>query len=106
MRMIGSETADFVTARFLLKPGRSYEQAVKGFQSYKEGKDPFPEGRAALAQLFARACFSRSRRRYIYVKNRLEGSAPWTISEVLKARASERERLQKESPGHSASSAG
>ena len=94
MRMIGSETADFVTARFLLKPGRSYEQAVKGFQPYKEIKDPYPEGRAGLAQLFSKACFSRTRKRYIYVNNRLEGSAPWTISQVLKALAEERRDLQ------------
>jgi uncharacterized protein YecE (DUF72 family) len=83
IRMIGSETADFVAARFLLKPGRTYEQAREGFKPYKEIKDPYPEGRAALAQLLGRACFSRSRKRYIYVNNRLEGSAPLTIAAVL-----------------------
>ena len=83
MGMLGSETADFVTARFLLKPGRNYEQAVKAFQPYKEVKDPNPDARNALGQLLGRAAFSRTRRRYIYVNNRLEGSAPWTISAVL-----------------------
>ena len=83
MRMIGSETADFVTARFLLKPGRIYDQAVKVFSPYKEIKEAYPEARAALAQLLGRSCFSRSRKRYIYVNNRLEGSAPLTIAAVL-----------------------
>ena len=83
MKMIGSETADFVSARFLLKPGRNYEQAVKAFQPYKEIKEANPEARIALSQLLGRAAFSRTRKRYIYVNNRLEGSAPWTISAVL-----------------------
>jgi uncharacterized protein YecE (DUF72 family) len=85
MRMIGSETADFVTARFLLKPGINYEQAVKAFRPYKEIKEPNPEARLALGQLLGRVAFSRTRKRYIYVNNRLEGSAPWTIASVLAA---------------------
>ena len=89
LRMIGSETADFLTARFLLKPGRSYEQAVKAFQPYKEIKEPNTEARAALGQLLGRACFAKTRKRYIYVNNRLEGSAPLTISAVLNAATAE-----------------
>ena len=87
IRMVGSETADFVTARFLLRPGKSYQQAKTGFHPYKEIKEPYPEGRGALAQLLGRACFSRTRKRYIFVNNRFEGSAPWTISAVLDAMA-------------------
>jgi hypothetical protein len=83
MRMIGCETADFVTARFLLKPGRCYEKAVQAFQPYREIKEPVPESRIALQHLLGRACFSRTRKRYIYVNNRLEGSAPLTIAAVL-----------------------
>jgi uncharacterized protein YecE (DUF72 family) len=85
MRMVGSETADFVAARFLLKPGRSYEQAVQAFQPYREIREPVPDARSALQQLLGRACFSRTRKRYIYVNNRLEGSAPLTIGAVLEA---------------------
>jgi uncharacterized protein YecE (DUF72 family) len=85
MRMVGNETADFVTARFLLKPGRTYEQAVKAFQPYREIREPVPEARTALQQLLGRACFSRTRKRYLYVNNRLEGSAPLTIAAVLEA---------------------
>ena len=85
IRMIGSETADFVTARFLLKPGRSYDQAVKAFQPYVEIKEPNDDARAALGALLGRACFSKTKTRYIYVNNRLEGSAPRTIAAVLEA---------------------
>ncbi len=85
MRMIGSETADFITARFLLKPGRSYEEAVKAFQPYTEIKEPNTEARTALAKLLGNAAVGRTRKRYIYVNNRLEGCAPWTIVAVLEA---------------------
>jgi uncharacterized protein YecE (DUF72 family) len=85
IRMIGSETADFVTARFLLRPGKSYQQAKTGFHPYKEIKETYPEGRNALKELLRSSCFSRTRKRYIYVNNRFEGSAPWTISAVLEA---------------------
>ncbi len=85
MKMIGNETADFTAARFLLKPGRSYEQAVKSFQPYTEIKEPYQEGRDALAKLLTRAGPNRTKRRYIYVNNRLEGSAPWTIVAALEA---------------------
>jgi uncharacterized protein YecE (DUF72 family) len=85
MRMIGSETADFCAARFLLRPGRNYEQAVKAFTPYTEIKEPNPEARIALTKLLGRATFSRARRRYIYVNNRLEGCAPWTIVAALEA---------------------
>jgi hypothetical protein len=56
---------------------------LKTFLPYKEVKEAYPEARAALAQLLGKACFSRTRKRYIYVNNRLEGSAPLTIAAVL-----------------------
>jgi uncharacterized protein YecE (DUF72 family) len=82
IRMAGSETADFTSARFLLKPGRNYEQAVKNFQPYSEIKESNQEARAALAKLLTPAKAGR-KRRYLYVNNRLEGCAPKTIYEVI-----------------------
>ena len=36
MAIVGSETNDdFLAARFLLKPGRKYEEAVKEFSPYR-----------------------------------------------------------------------
>ena len=93
VRIIGEEAADFVTARFLLKPGRTYEQAVKSFEPYSEIKEPNEEARTGIKQLLGRTCFTRTRKRYIFVNNRLEGSAPWTISAVLAAMAAERSSL-------------
>ena len=86
--MIGSETADFATARFLLKPGRTYESAVNAFQPYTEIKDEYPEGRHAIVYLLRQATSNTSRRYYLYVNNRFEGSAPWTIWNALHAAAS------------------
>ncbi len=80
----GSEPASFTTARFLLKPGRTYEQAVKAFQPYMEIKEPYPEGRDGIVYLLRQATTNTSRRYYLYVNNRFEGSAPWTIVNALR----------------------
>ena len=81
--MIGSETAEFASARFLLKPGTKYEQAVKSFQPYTEIKLPDQDARSALAKLLTPAGSGHPKRRYLYVNNRLEGCAPKTIYEVI-----------------------
>jgi len=83
LRMIGNETADFITARFLLKPGRTYEQAVTSFQPYSEIKEVYPERRNPLSRLLQPASSGRIQSRYIYVNNRFEGCAPWTILAAL-----------------------
>ena len=44
-------TADHAVARFLLRPGRSYQQAVEMFSPYERVQDPYPEGRQALRGL-------------------------------------------------------
>ena len=85
VKMAGADTAGFATARFLLKPGRTYEQAVKVFQPYMEIKEPYPEGREAIVYLLRQATTHASRRYYLYVNNRFEGSALWTIVKALKA---------------------
>jgi hypothetical protein len=60
---------DLVAARFLLKLGRKYEQAVKAFEPYDSIKEENPEARAA----------GPKRRTFIYVNNRLEGNANSSI---------------------------
>jgi uncharacterized protein YecE (DUF72 family) len=82
MALPDSFTADFAAARFLLKPGRSYEQAVEKFQPYREAKEPYLEAREALKNLLTTKP-GRPGRRYIYVNNRLEGSSLWTLYAVL-----------------------
>lgn len=66
----------------LIRPGRSYEDAVRLFQPYKELKEPYPFGSAELAQL-ALDAKDKGRKAYILVSNRLEGSAPHSIGGIL-----------------------
>ena len=52
MALAGSETnPGLAAARFLLKPGRSYEEAVKSFQPYNQTKETNDEARKAGAAL-------------------------------------------------------
>ena len=78
----GSDTADFTVARFLLKPGRSYEESVKTFEPYRGIKEPNEEARTA-AQKILEQSMVKKRRATIYVNNRLEGCAPLTIDAFL-----------------------
>ena len=80
LQLPDSLTADFTSARFLLKPGRNFEQAVEYFTPYKEIKEPYPEAREALMKLLTLpAGAEHPRRRFLYVNNRLEGCSLWTI---------------------------
>jgi len=80
MALDGSFTADFFASRFLLRPGRKYEEAVKSFSPYESVQDPFPEGRRAIETLATKKPLKPS---FIFVNNRLEGSALGTITGVL-----------------------
>lgn len=81
----GSRTTPaFCGARLLLKPGRRYEEAVKLFSPYREIKEPYVEGRAAVARLIKQAVAGGvATKTFIYVNNRFEGNAPGTITAVL-----------------------
>ena len=46
---------DLVAARFLLKPGRKYEQAVKAFEPYDSIKEENPEAHEAGRALISSA---------------------------------------------------
>jgi uncharacterized protein YecE (DUF72 family) len=82
--LAGSETrSDLVAARFLLKPGRSYEQAVKSFQPYDETKEINEEARKAGAALIQSAKKHPKKKTFIFVNNRLEGNALQTIKAML-----------------------
>jgi len=71
-------------ARFLLKPGRKYEAAVKTFQPYDRVKEVNPEARAAGKTLIAEAKKAQPRpKTLIFVNNRLEGNALETIAAML-----------------------
>jgi uncharacterized protein YecE (DUF72 family) len=80
----GSQTnPDVTAARFLLKPGRKYEEAVKAFEPYGETKETNPEARAAGAALIQNGKKNPKRKTFIFVNNRLEGNALNTIRAML-----------------------
>jgi uncharacterized protein YecE (DUF72 family) len=85
MALPGSRTnPKLCAARFLLKPGRKYEEAVKTFQPYDKVKEPNPDARAAGRALIAAGKTKKSdRKTFIYVNNRLEGNALETIDAML-----------------------
>ncbi len=85
MALPGSRTnPDLVAARFLLKPGRRYEEAVKYFEPYESIKEENPEARAAGRTLIAEGRAAGPKRRtLVFVNNRLEGNAISTIAAMM-----------------------
>lgn len=85
MATAGSRTnPDLTAARFLLKPGRRYEDAVKAFEPYDAIKEVNPEARASGRQLIADGKASGPRRKtFVFVNNRLEGNALSTIAAMV-----------------------
>ena len=74
---------DLVAARFLLKPGRKYEDAVKSFQPYDKTKEVNEEARKAGAALIQEGKKTAKRKTFIFINNRLEGNALLTILAML-----------------------
>jgi uncharacterized protein YecE (DUF72 family) len=85
IELSGSETNPGLTAaRFLLKPGRSYEEAVKSFQPYDQTKEVNESARKAGAKLIQDGKKKQKKKRtYLFVNNRLEGNALATIKAML-----------------------
>lgn len=79
---LGVETGS--VARFLLKPGRKYEEAVSKFSPYTRTQEVNEEGRASLAHLIEKGWLKQSRDgTFLYINNRLEGNALMTVLGVL-----------------------
>lgn len=72
-----------VAARFLLAPGRKYEDAVKAFQPYDRIREVNSEARAAGTVLSREGQQAPNRKTFIFVNNRLEGNALETIASML-----------------------
>jgi hypothetical protein len=85
MALPGSRTnPKLIAARFLLKSGRKYEEAVKNFHPYDKAKELNLEARAAAQTLIAEGKTSGTGHgTFIYVNNRLEGNALETIDAIL-----------------------
>ncbi len=87
MALPGSQThPELVAARFLLKPGRKYDDAVKTFQPYDQTKEVNEEARKAGAQLIKEGKAEGTKKKtLIFVNNRLEGNALNSISAMIEA---------------------
>ncbi len=87
MALPGSRTnRQLSAARFLLKPGRKYEDAVNTFQPYDRVKEQNPAARAAGRALIAQGRQAGEKpKTFIYVNNRLEGNALETIGAMMSA---------------------
>jgi len=73
-------------ARFLLKPGRPYGEAVKRFSPYEKIQEANPEGRAAAVKLLKRLPGGDPRARgFIYLNNRFEGNALQSLAAIVAA---------------------
>lgn len=72
-------------ARFLLRPGRKYEEAVKAFAPYERTQETNYEARDAGRRLIALGRGMPGKKRtFIYVNNRLEGNALETIAAMVR----------------------
>ena len=83
--VVGDQRVDRTTvARFLLKPGRKYEEAVNRFQPYTHTQDLNEDGRAALKALVDRGWLKPAKDgTFLYINNRLEGNALMTVLALL-----------------------
>lgn len=75
-------TADFQVVRALLRPGRTYEDAVAKFSPYLHVQEPLPGARQAVRRFVERAR-SRKQTAFLFVNNRLEGNAPESIAAMV-----------------------
>lgn len=82
IQMAGVLSGKFSVARALLKPGRTYEEAVERFQPYDSIKEENPELRLGLVDAVQR-CIEEGKILYAYVNNRAEGNSPRTIEAIL-----------------------
>jgi uncharacterized protein YecE (DUF72 family) len=79
----GSVSGPFIVARALLRPGRTYDEAVDAFAPYDRIQEPNPELRRDLLRLIDTAVKTRIPA-YLLVNNRAEGSSPLTVAEVAR----------------------
>ena len=81
--LVGDQLHDLhAGVRLLLKPGRSYRQAVDRFAPYRRVQEVSESARDAGARLIESALLKK-RRLYLYGNNRLEGCSPRTLAAIL-----------------------
>jgi len=85
MAMAGSITnPNLAAARFLMTPGRKYDESLKLFQPYDRLREPDEDARKAAAALIVGGeRYEPRRKTFVYVNNRLEGNALETIAAMI-----------------------
>ena len=84
LQLEDSFTASFTGARFLLTPGRKYQEAVDSFSPYDQVQQVDADARQAASDLAKRAIEQAGKKpSVLYVNNRLEGNSLGTIMAVL-----------------------
>lgn len=78
----GILTSSFSVLRGLLKPGRTYAEAVAAFKPYDRIREENPELREGVVES-VRRCLAEGRTLYVYINNRAEGNSPKTIEGIL-----------------------
>ena len=79
-----SFTTDFTGARFLLTPGRKYQEAIDTFSPYDQVQQVDADARQAASDLAKRAMEQPGKKpSVLYVNNRLEGNSLGTIMAIL-----------------------
>jgi uncharacterized protein YecE (DUF72 family) len=81
LELPGAFTAPFAVARILLRPGRTYNEAVDAFAPYDRIRERNLDLRRDVARLIRQAAALRIPA-YVLVNNRAEGSAPLTIAAI------------------------
>lgn len=74
-------TAPFLVSRVLLRPGRTYDQAVDKFAPYASVQEPQPEVRQDVVRMIEQG-LREHQKIYVLVNNRLEGNSPGTIQAI------------------------
>ena len=82
IQVAGVLTAGYSVIRALLKPGRTYEEAVQSFTPYDRIREENPELREGIVEAIRR-CVADGRTPYAYFNNRAEGNSPKTIEAIL-----------------------
>jgi uncharacterized protein YecE (DUF72 family) len=85
MAVPGSVTnPNLVAARFLMTPGRKFDESLKLFQPYDRLKEPDDDARMAGAALIVGGeRYEPRRKTFVYINNRLEGNALETIAAMI-----------------------
>lgn len=84
IQLPGAFSTDFAVARLLLKPGRTYEQAVTIFSPYKVVQEPNDEAKEASKSLIVKWKGGK-RPSFLFLNNRREGNAPSTIRSIVQS---------------------